>query len=129
MAAPDLSHYRTLEELGHGAMGTVYLAEDISLRRQVAVKVLSPTLVGDDRYRRRFLIEARAAASLSHPNIAVVHEVGEESETVFIVMTVSLVGLGFQGLQPKTERGPFKRSLIGFAALSSAGLVVFLFAA
>jgi len=67
-------------------MGTVYLAEDISLRRQVAVKVLSPTLVGDDRYRRRFLIEARAAASLSHPNIAVVHEVGEESETVFIVM-------------------------------------------
>jgi|GEM_PF-2954161 len=45
------------------------------------------------------------------------------------LMTVSLVGLGFQGLQPKTERGPFKRSLIGFAALSSAGLVVFLFAA
>ena len=45
------------------------------------------------------------------------------------LMTVSLVGLGFQGLQPKPERGPFKRSLIGFAAVSGAALLVFLFAA
>lgn len=86
MARLELSHYQTLEELGRGAMGIVYLAEDTTLRRKVALKLLSPQLVGDERSRRRFLTEARAAAALQHPNIVVVHETGEDGGRIFIVM-------------------------------------------
>jgi len=67
-------------------MGEVYLAEDTSLGREVAVKFLSSDKAADPESRRRFVHEARAQAMLSHPNIATFHEVGEEGEKVFIVM-------------------------------------------
>ncbi len=67
-------------------MGVVYRAEDQNLRRTVAVKVLPPELVGDEERRLRFLREARAAAAVTHPNIATVHEIGEADGTVFIAM-------------------------------------------
>jgi eukaryotic-like serine/threonine-protein kinase len=81
-----ISHYAILEEIGRGGMGVVYLADDLILHRKVALKLLSPDLVGDTDSRRRFLTEARAAAALQHPHIAVVHETGEEGGEVFTAM-------------------------------------------
>jgi tRNA A-37 threonylcarbamoyl transferase component Bud32 len=78
---PDLSglklgNYQLLRRLGRGGMADVYLAEQISLRRQVAFKVLKRSLAEDEAYVRRFHNEARAAASLVHANIVQIHEVG-----------------------------------------------------
>lgn len=78
---PDLSgaklgNYQLLRRLGRGGMADVYLAEQISLRRQVAFKVLKRDLAEDEAYVRRFHNEARAAASLVHANIVQIYEVG-----------------------------------------------------
>ncbi len=81
-----LSHYRVLSLLGAGGMGEVYLAEDLNLRRKVALKVLSGELTRNEERLRRFEQEAYAASALSHPNILVVYEIGREGETHFIVM-------------------------------------------
>ncbi len=79
-----ISHYRILKQLGVGGMGKVYLAEDLSLGRQVAVKVLTPELTNNPEHLRRFEREARAASALNHPNILTVHEIGESDGTNFI---------------------------------------------
>ena len=86
MEGTRLSHFRVFSKVGEGGMGVVYKAEDEKLLRPVALKVLPPSLVGDEPRRRRFLREARAAAAVSHPNIGAVHEVGEDSGVVFIAM-------------------------------------------
>jgi serine/threonine protein kinase len=88
MPAPGatLSHYRLVEKVGEGGMGVVYRAHDTRLDRDVAVKVLAPRLTADPELRRRFLREARAAAAVSHPGIATIHEIDESGGTVFIVM-------------------------------------------
>jgi TolB-like protein len=78
--------YRIVEEVGHGGMGVVYKAEDIKLRRSVALKFLPPLLMDVPELKDRFLIEAQAAAALSHPNICVIHEVGESEERPYIAM-------------------------------------------
>lgn len=67
-------------------MGDVYLAEDLKLRRMVAMKVLPADFAADPQRRTRFLQEAHAASVLSHPNVCTIHEVGEEGDNVFIVM-------------------------------------------
>src|SRR5688572_9479008 len=69
--------YRLISRLGAGGMGEVYLAHDTKLDRPVALKFLSPELVADPDRLRRFHQEARAASSLSHPHIMVVHDFGE----------------------------------------------------
>jgi serine/threonine-protein kinase len=90
--APDpllgvtLDHYRVVSLLGRGGMGVVYRAEDLELRRAVALKVLPPSVAGDVERRRRFVREARAAAAVSHPNIAAVYEAGESGGHAFLVM-------------------------------------------
>jgi serine/threonine protein kinase len=71
-----LQHYRVLRKLGHGGMGIVYLAEDVHLRRQVALKVMHQCLVSDPAARKRFLREARAMAAVQHPHVATVFNVG-----------------------------------------------------
>src|SRR6266566_9607731 len=73
------SHFRILERLGSGGMGDVYRAEDLRLRRVVAVKTLRDCagVPGDEDGARRLLAEARAASTLNHPNIAVVYEASE----------------------------------------------------
>jgi serine/threonine protein kinase len=84
MIGQTVSHYRIIEKLGEGGMGVVYLAEDLHLARQVAIKFLTST---DHHYRARFIREARAVSALSHPNIAMVHDYGEtEQNQPFIVM-------------------------------------------
>src|SRR5262245_36975382 len=86
MSQPEtIGRYRILREVAQGGMGTVYLAEDPHLRRQVAIKVLRAA--GDQpELRQRFVREAQAAASLRHPNIVSIFDVGEEAGTLFIVM-------------------------------------------
>jgi len=81
-----ISHYRIIRKLGQGGMGEVYLADDSVLGRKVAIKVLPEDSVSDDQARRRLLREARAAATLDHPNICSIHEVGDEDGSAFIVM-------------------------------------------
>jgi len=78
--------YRLLEELGRGGMGQVFKAEDLPLERIVAIKFLSPDLLGGPDHRARFIREARMASALNHPHICVIHEIGEEEGALFIAM-------------------------------------------
>jgi tetratricopeptide (TPR) repeat protein len=88
---PDLSgrsvgRFQIKAMLGSGGMGQVFLADDPVLKRQVAIKTVSPRFYGDGDYRRRLLREAERASSLTHPNIAGIYDVIEEAEQVFLVM-------------------------------------------
>src|SRR5207249_5720378 len=77
MSRPESARYRILERLGSGGMGVVFRAEDTRLRRSVALKFLPGAGPDPAASRARFLHEARTAASLNHPNIYIIHEVGE----------------------------------------------------
>jgi serine/threonine protein kinase len=81
-----LGRYMVVEPLGSGGMGQVFRATDRDLRRDVAVKVLRPEQAGDAEGVARFRREARALASLNHPNICTVYEIGEQDGLVFIAM-------------------------------------------
>jgi len=85
LSGRKLGDYQLLRRLGRGGMAVVYLAEQVSLRRKVAVKVLKRHLAHDDSYIRRFHKEAQAAASLVHANIVQIHEVGQIDGIHFIV--------------------------------------------
>ena len=84
MEDTEFSRYRVVSRLGHGGMGEVFLAEDVSLNRKVALKFLQPGDVSDTA--RRILTEARAAAHLDHPFICKVYEVGEHDGRPFLAM-------------------------------------------
>jgi len=86
MIGRQLSHFRILDRIGEGGMGVVYRAEDEKLLRVVALKVLPPEKLADEERRLRFVREARTAAAVTHPNIAVVHEIDEADGVVFIAM-------------------------------------------
>ncbi len=79
--------YSFQREIGRGGMGIVYLARDVQLNRDVAIKVLPPNFTRLSDSRKRFLKEARTAAGLSHPHIVPIHRVGEASGFVFFVMS------------------------------------------
>jgi len=85
-AGTRLGPYEILEPLGAGGMGEVYRARDTRLDRTVAVKVLPAEVSGDPRLRERLEREARTVSQLNHPHICVLHDVGREGETDFIVM-------------------------------------------
>lgn len=82
-----IGEYSLQRELGRGGMGVVYLARDVQLDRDVAIKVLPPQLAADAVARERFLREARTAAGLSHPHIVPIHRVGDAQGVVFFVMS------------------------------------------
>jgi serine/threonine protein kinase/formylglycine-generating enzyme required for sulfatase activity len=81
-----ISHYRILQCLGAGGMGEVYLAEDTQLGRKVAIKLLPQKALSDEHAKKRLVREAQAAATLDHPNICSIYEVGYEHDQSFIVM-------------------------------------------
>ncbi len=80
-----IGHYTVVHKLGEGGMGVVYAARDPRLERTVAVKTMS-ALGGDETARKRFWREARAAASVNHPNICQIYEIGEDNGQLFIAM-------------------------------------------
>ena len=85
MVNQSIARYRIIERLGAGGMGEVYLAEDPSLARRVALKILPDQHTHDEERLRRFKQEAKAASALNHPNILTIHEVGEADGRHFIV--------------------------------------------
>jgi serine/threonine protein kinase len=102
MIGETISHYKITAKLGEGGMGEVYLAEDTKLKRQVALKFLSPQALDTPEAKTRFVHEARAAALLEHPNICAVHEIDETDGHTFIAMAY----VDGQSLKDKIETGP-----------------------
>jgi serine/threonine protein kinase/Flp pilus assembly protein TadD len=86
MIGETILHYRIIEKLGAGGMGVVYLAEDMKLKREVAIKFLPHHISADKEERQRFEIEAQAAASLNHQNITTIYSIEETENQTFIVM-------------------------------------------
>jgi serine/threonine-protein kinase len=86
---PTFGRYEILRELGQGSMGTVYLARDPKINREVAIKTLKYAEIGPgglDQVKARFFREAEAAGKLSHPNIVSIYDVGEEHDMAYIAM-------------------------------------------
>jgi eukaryotic-like serine/threonine-protein kinase len=123
-----LGHFEVKAEIGRGAMGIVYLAEDLDLKREVALKILPASVAQDEERRRRLVREARAAAAVSDPNIVVVHEVGEADGRVYVAME----RLDGESLRALLSRGPLSiadatdigtQILHGLGRVHAAGLV------
>ncbi|MHC4449626.1 MAG: protein kinase domain-containing protein [Planctomycetota bacterium] len=127
-----IAGFRLLRRIGSGSMGSVYLAEQSSLNRLVALKILRPELAASRSAMKRFNREARVIAKLAHPNVVKVHELGEENGTHFIAMelvpgrtldelfkrgrptlerTLTWVGQCARGLQAAHEQGIVHRDV------------------
>jgi serine/threonine protein kinase len=125
----QLGKYRLILHLGEGGAGVVYAAEDLVLTRRVALKILSGDAARQPGIAERFLLEARAAARLNHPNVVAVHDIGHQDEVSYIVMEL------VEGVSAQTildERGalpwPQATRIIaevcrGLAAAHAAGLI------
>ena len=103
MEGQQLFHYDILERLGVGGMGVVYKARDTRLDRVVALKVLSDHLLADEDAQERFLVEAKAAAALDHPNICAIHEVSESDDGRFYIAMQYYEG---DTLRQRIDKGP-----------------------
>jgi hypothetical protein len=125
---PTIPGYRILGELGRGGMGMVYRAEQTSLHRQVALKVLSRERTKDPSFVAKFVAEARAAAKLQHPNVVQVFDVDNNGETYFFAMEVMQGSL--EGWLKQNGAMPVDRALqvvsdaaSGLAYAESLGIV------
>ncbi len=86
MIGKTLSHYKVIEKIGQGGMGEVYRAEDTTLKREVAIKVLPEQFTKDPQRLARFEREAQLLASLNHPNIAAIHSFEHSDDIHFLVL-------------------------------------------
>ncbi|MBN1250113.1 MAG: protein kinase [Anaerolineae bacterium] len=86
LVGQTLSRYKITELLGEGGMGAVFRATDLTLQRDVAIKIMHPHMANQPNFRERFLQEARTAARLDHPGIVQVYDFGQEQSLLFIVM-------------------------------------------
>ncbi len=103
VSLPAHSRYRLIARIGGGGMGVVYRASDERLGREVALKFLPPHLSADATAKRRFLVEARAAAAIEHPNICTVHEIGETPDGTLHIVMACYDG---ETLDQRISRGP-----------------------
>jgi hypothetical protein len=114
-----LGPYEILAPLGAGGMGEVYRARDSRLGREVALKVLPESFLGDADRLQRFELEARAVAALNHPNILAIHDIGEDGGAPFIVSEL----LEGSNLRAELEQGPLSaRKASDYAAQIAQGL-------
>ena len=100
-AGTSFGHYEIVKQIGAGGMGEVYLARDTKLERSVAVKILNEKFAAHESNLQRFIQEARAASALNHPNILVIHEIGESEKSNYIVS---------EYIEGETLRENFKQS-------------------
>src|SRR5690606_25963225 len=108
--------YRIIAPLGTGASAQVYLADDVRLRRRVAVKLLHAALADDETFLRRFRAEAQAAAALNHPHIVAVYDWGDDDGTPYLV-TEYLAGGSLRSiLDSGTLLSPSQALLVGLEA-------------
>ena len=99
-----VSHYRLLAKLGEGRMGTIYLAEDTRLGRQVALKFIHTSRLKEKQAKDRLFREARTAASIDHPNVAAIYEVSEVEHQPFIAMAY----IKGKELEERVSEGPLE---------------------
>ena len=99
----NISHFRIIEQIGAGGMGVVYKAEDVTLKRTVALKFLPPEFTKDETAKKRFMKEAQAASVLDHPNICAIHEISETDDGVIFICMTYYVG---DNLASKIVKGP-----------------------
>ena len=125
----QIAGFKILGELGRGGMGIVYRAEQVSLRREVALKVLTHQLTQDQSFVQKFVAEARAAARLSHPNVVQVFDVDHDGETFYYAMEVMHEG-SLEGWLKQHGRMPVEQALqviadaaAGLAYAESLGIV------
>ncbi|MBN2366899.1 MAG: protein kinase [Calditrichaeota bacterium] len=118
MIGKTISHYKILEKLGEGGMGEVYRAQDLRLKREVALKFLSRRFLIDEKARDRFEREAQTAASLNHPNIITIYGIGEFKDQTYIAMEL----VEGQSLDQMLQRGllPIPQATEFMIAISDA---------
>jgi DNA-binding beta-propeller fold protein YncE len=111
--------YRIDALVGRGGMGVVYRAMDLSLERPVALKLIAPELVEDERFRARFLREPRLAASLDHPNVIPIYEAGEHDGQLYLAMRF-VGGRDLKRVLESADGMPPKRALEVVAQVAEA---------
>jgi len=131
LAAPARSapqRYKVIRQLGAGAMGVVWEAEDTSLQRKVALKFVKPEGVDDRALRKRLLREARALAQVRHPNVMALYDAGETDDEVCLVLEL-INGTNARAWRDEAPRttaeivGVWKQAAAGIAAVHAAGIV------
>jgi serine/threonine protein kinase len=105
MEGRTVSHYRIVEKLGGGGMGIVYKAEDLRLKRMVALKFLPPEHTRDPDAKQRLVHEAQAASALDHTNICTVHEIDETPDGQLFLAMAYYPG---ETLKKRIDRGPLE---------------------
>ena len=116
MIGRTLGRYRITAKLGEGGMGSVWRAEDPALNRTVALKLLSTALWASEPARQRFIVEARAVASLSHPGVVGVFDIGETEDPAWVAYQF----IEGETVAARIERGPLSPAEARALALDTA---------
>lgn len=116
MEGKILGNYRILRKIGEGGMGTVYMARDVGLEREVAIKIISPELARNPGLMTRFRVEAIAQARLNHSNIVTIHSFEQQNDTYYIVMEY-VEGKTLKEIIKERAKMPVKQALKIFSRL------------